>query len=112
MGAHRLYKRYSISSAVLDRLPGWIDLLPPPGSESWAFERFLRNTFVALKGQEDKSDGFLLRFLSVCGSVAGLATFGDSMYSSFLFLVASLLLVARPGAPSSVLATSSDALCS
>ena len=31
--------------------------------------------------------------------------------SSFLLLVAFLLLVVRPGAPSSVLAPSSDALC-
>ena len=31
---------------------------------------------------------------------------------AFLLLVASLLLVVRPGAPSSVLAPSSDALCS
>ena len=33
-----------------------------------------------------------------------------SVTNSFLFLVAILLLVAMPGAPSSVLATSSDAL--
>ena len=32
--------------------------------------------------------------------------------SSFLFLVVRMLLVARPGAPSSVLAPSSDGLCS
>ena len=32
--------------------------------------------------------------------------------SSFLFLVTRMLLVVRPGAPSSVLAPSSDALCS
>ena len=71
----------------------------------------LTQTGVVAAGEdEDGVDEALAK--DRVGQISLLCSEAETSHFQWVLLVASLLLVVRPGAPSSVLAPSSDALCS